>query len=143
MQDPQSFPAFWYYMIAVQVCGILSTAIGFMYTWMRENRNRQWDLQDRNNARIETHGLINAAKTEAKAAFVEANHAKELISGIEEVRNNIQHKTLEVIQGVKEASGAAAKELAQIKDNTAQSAESLTKLATEPISTISIDRRKS
>lgn len=138
----QSIPAFWYYMIAVQVCGIISTILGFAFLWLRESRNRAWDLQDRTLARTETHSKIEEVRVEAGRAYTEANHAKELIASIEEVRNNIQNKTLEVITDMKEKTAAVGNFVENIQENTGKSANALEKLVKEPLPVINMDRRK-
>lgn len=145
----ESIPAFWYYMIVVQIVGIISTVLAFAFSWFRDNRNRNWDLQDRALARAHTeekfsevHSSITEAKTEASKAFTEANHAKELISSIEEVRNNIQHKTLEIAENMKNAASGMSSTIEDIQNNTAKTADSLEKLTNGPLLTIPTERRK-
>src|SRR5215211_4810458 len=93
-------------LIVTQIVGMILTLAGFFYQYLRETRQRAWDLQDRNEARLAINKKIDDNTNISKNAFHEANDAKRLISQIEEVRNKIQEKTIEVVDDMKDRTAA-------------------------------------
>jgi hypothetical protein len=52
--------------VILQALVLITTLMGFVYSWLRENRNRKWDLEDRAQARAETMQKQNEIKHEVQ-----------------------------------------------------------------------------
>jgi seryl-tRNA synthetase len=87
-----------------QIIILLTTIAGFLYTIYRENRNRRWDLQDRELARKELSQKLENQQ-EQVAAKVVVDH-KKLIDKIDEntkittdalINSNMVHSKMDAL----------------------------------------------
>lgn len=122
MSDPTLFIA--------QICTVIITIVGFAYQWFKDGRQRKWDMEDRKAARrksdeanIKVLDKIDENTDISKQAFHEANSAKQLIANVEEVRNKLQNRTIEIFSDIKDKIKDVKDSTAKIEDTTQKTAD--------------------
>lgn len=139
-------------LIIGQVITLILALVGFGVSLWREHRNRKWDLEDRRAARealtrnldekfTSTNKKIDENTRVSQEAFHEANDAKNLIASIEQTRNELQLKTIQIADEVRTGTKDVSEAVEAIQDNTGKSAEALTKLSGGPVPVINSERR--
>ena len=90
--------------LLMQVFIFLTTLSGFIFTWLRESRNRKWDQEDRERARAEL------SETTKKTAEALANKVEETNVAIQ---NKIEENT-ELTRQAASNSGTVEARIAEI-----------------------------